>query len=304
MKQLLAVFFVSVATLSQAQYFEFGMFGGVSNYQGDLAPVAFKPSETHLAPGMFIKYNFNKFVSIKTSYYHGKISGYDSHYLDPFRQKRNLSFESNIDEISLFGEVYLTGYQPHKKKNLLSPYVFGGVGMFNFNPRAFYNGAWYDLQPLGTEGQGTNAYPDRKPYSLWQVCLPLGLGFKGSISPHWNAGVEFGWRKVFTDYLDDVSSTYVDKEILIAENGLMSWELSNRFDEVNGGVEWLKDDTYLRGDPTDDDWYFFCGFIVSYNLDPINTEMIGYRYYDDGKIFPFRGKRDAYKKMGCPGTPR
>ncbi len=287
-----------------AQYFELGIFTGVSNYQGDLAPVAFKPSETHLAPGVFAKFNFNKFAALKASYYHGKLSGYDSHYAEPFRQKRNLSFVSNIDEISLFGEINITGYQPLKRKNLLSPYAFLGIGMFHFNPRAEYMGEWYDLQPLGTEGQGTNAYPDREPYKLWQVCVPLGLGFKRAINEHWNVGVEFGWRKLFTDYVDDVSSTYVSKEILIAENGLLSWELSNRYDEVNDGVEWLKDDTYLRGDPADKDWYFFCGFIASYNLDPIIGAMTGFHYFDQTKNRKFRGLRDSRKRMGCPGAPR
>ena len=118
---------------------------------------------------------------------------------------------------------------------------------------------------------------------------------KRAINEHWNVGVEFGWRKLFTDYVDDVSSTYVSKEILIAENGLLSWELSNRYDEVNDGVEWLKDDTYLRGDPADKDWYFFCGFIASYNLDPIIGAMTGFHYFDQTKNRKFRGLRDSRK---------
>lgn len=282
-----------------AQYYEVGLFGGVSNYQGDLAPVAFNPVETHLATGVFAKYNFNKYFSVKASYYNGRISGDDSHYDQAFRQKRNLHFRSDIHEFSLFGEMNITGFQPHRHKNLLSPYVFAGIGFFHFNPQAQYNGQWVDLQPLGTEGQGTSAYPNRIPYDLTQLCIPMGLGFKGNISRHWNLGIELGWRKTFTDYLDDVSSTYVAKEILLAENGVLAWELSNRSDEINNGVEYLKDDQYLRGDPVDKDWFFFVGLIVSYNMDLVLEGLKKNQYYVKGNRF--KGRREGRKQMGCPG---
>jgi hypothetical protein len=299
MKQTFLFIALLSSFLLRSQYFELGVFGGVSNYQGDLAPFAFNPTETHLASGLFVKYNFNKYFSLKTSYYRGTISGDDSHYDQPFRVKRNLHFRSELNEFSLFGEMNITGFQPHKHKNLLSPYIFAGIGFFHFNPKAEYEGNWIELQPLGTEGQGTSAYPDRKPYALTQLCVPLGVGFKGNITRKWNLGVEFGWRKTFTDYLDDVSDTYVDKEILLAENGVLSWELSNRSDEINDGVEWLKDDNYLRGDPINKDWYFFVGCIVSYNMDLILEGLKKNDYYIEGKRF--KGRKEGRKQMGCPG---
>ena len=283
---------------TNAQYYELGVFGGFSNYQGDLAPFAFNPAETHLASGVFAKYNFNKFLAVKVSYYSGSLSGNDALYDQPFRVKRNLHFETAINEVAVMGEMNITGFQPHRHKNLLSPYVFAGIGLFHFNPKANFEGNWVELQPLGTEGQGTEAYPDREPYRLTQINVPLGIGFKGNISRNWNIGVELGWRKTFTDYIDDVSNTYVAKEILIAENGALAWELSNRSDEINDGVEWLKDDNYLRGDPTDKDWYFFTGFIVSYNLSLIQEGLRRNQYYVEGK--PYKGTRQARKKMGCP----
>ncbi len=297
--RLLIVLLLTISSPINAQYYELGVFGGFSNYQGDLAPFAFNPAETHLASGIFAKYNFNKFFAVKASYYSGALSGNDNLYDQPFRFKRNLHFETSINEVALMGEMNITGFQPHRHKNLLSPYIFAGIGLFHFNPKAYFEGNWVELQPLGTEGQGTSAYPERKPYALTQINMPLGIGFKGNIPRNWNIGIELGWRKTFTDYIDDVSNTYVAKEILIAENGALSWELSNRSDEINNGVELLKDDNYLRGDPTDKDWFFFTGFIVSYNLSLIQEGLKRNQYYLEGK--PFKGTRQARKQMGCPG---
>lgn len=273
-----------------SQYFEAGLWGGVSNYQGDLAEVLFVPSETHLAYGAFGKYNFNEWFSMKLGYYDGFISGSDRNARQPWKQLRNLSFISQIQEVSLLGEVSLLKFNPLAREHLLAPYIFAGIGIFHFDPMAWYQGIWYELQPLGTEGQGTSYYPNRKRYPLTQWTVPLGLGFKGSFAKHWNIGIEMGWRKTFTDYLDDVSSTYVSKEILLADNGPISWQLSNRTDEVDGGVEVLKDDSKMRGDPTRKDWYIFSGIYLSRNFDFVWRSKGVARY----------GRCDIPKNLGCP----
>jgi len=299
MRTVYIVLFLNIYCCGYAQYFEIGLFGGASNYQGDLAPVAFEPVETHLAYGYFTKFNFNRFLSLKASAYYGKISGSDVNSSDEWRVRRNLSFRSDIWELSAFGEVNITGLDPHARKKLLSPYVFVGFGVFHFNPQAYYLGQWYDLQPLGTEGQGTSAYPDREKYKLTDFSIPMGLGFKGSLSEHWNIAVEMGWRKTFTDYLDDVSSTYVAKEILIAENGELAWELSNRMDEtpLDPGLD--PDDTKYRGDPNDLDWYIFSGITISYNFGLLrwDTEKTEYKEGASGRK---NGLKSSRKKMGCP----
>ena len=291
------IIFLLTIIPSRAQYLELGIYGGVSNYQGDLAPVAFVPKETHLAGGGFMKYNFNKFFAVKASIYSGTISGDDANSKDRWNNLRNLSFKSNVSEISVFGEMNVAGFNPHYRDHLFSPYIFIGIGLYHFDPMAYYQGQWYHLQPLSTEGQGLKEYPDRHPYKLTQMSIPMGLGFKGSISRHLNVGLELGWRKTFTDYLDDVSKTYVSKEILVAEKGDLSWQLSNRTDEVNGGTEVLKDDTKYRGDPTDLDWYIFSGFIVSYNFDLLSWDQKKYKFKHKGD---FKGLRRSKKAADCP----
>ncbi|MFN0276328.1 MAG: DUF6089 family protein [Chitinophagales bacterium] len=303
MRSITTILLVCICSTGNAQYFEVGLFGGASNYQGDLAPFAFTPKETHLAYGYFTKFNFNKYASLKISGYYGEISGDDKNSKNEWRLRRNLSFRSEIWELSTFAEINLTGFDPHSRKKLLSPYAFIGFGVFHFNPQAFYEGQWYDLQPLGTEGQGTSAYPDRDKYKLMSFSFPMGLGFKGSITEHWNVALEMGWRKTFTDYLDDVSSTYIAKEILIAENGELSWELSNRMDETIYGEGFEPDDSKYRGDPDDLDWYIFSGITVSYNFDLLRWDLQKNTYKEDGNG-KTNGLKSSRKKMGCPKNLR
>lgn len=133
------------------------------------------------------------------------------------RYNRNLSFRSPIYELSLTAELHpielLSVFDPEKLPPRLSPYLIGGIGVFHFNPQANLNGQWIDLQPLHTEGEGFSEYPDRKVYKLNQLNIPLGLGVAYSISPKFNVRLEYINRKLFTDYLDDVHSTYIDPSL-------------------------------------------------------------------------------------------
>ena len=67
------------------------------------------------------------------------------------------------------------------------------------------DGQWYALQEPKTEGQGTTAFPSRKPYSLTQLSIPFGGGIKIGVSKDFNVIIEYGLRKTFTDYLDDIN---------------------------------------------------------------------------------------------------
>ena len=249
---------------ASSQKLELGVFGGLSNYQGDLAPVAFTLRETKPAYGFVARYNVNKFFTLRANGMYGRISGNDGKTLLEWRHIRNLSFETHIYELSLVSELHLFGYEDCGGKRF-SPYAYFGLGVFNFNPKTIYNGQWVELQPLGTEGQGTSLYPERQPYKLTQVSIPFGGGIKFRVGRGLNLSAEIGWRKTFTDYLDDVSLTYVDRDILIAENGLLSHNLSNRSGEVlPSPINRLNGEQ--RGDPTDKDWYLFGGLILSYTF--------------------------------------
>lgn len=299
MRRILLILFCFQFTLAYTQqYVEIGVFGGVSNYQGDLAPVAFVPRETHPAYGAFYKLNFNYWLGVRGSAFYGFISGNDDNSTQEWKNERNLGFQSPVQEASLVVELFLKKYNPNYRWNIMSPYVFFGVAGFHFNPRAQYQGVWYDLQPLGTEGQGNDYYPDRKPYPLYQLSYPMGFGIKGSISKEWNLGVEIGYRKTTTDYLDDVSTTYVAKEILLAGNGDIAWQLSNRTDEMNGGIEVLRDDHKYRGDDTNKDWYIFSGVTISRNIELKSWDSNKYKVSKNPKK---PGLRASKKKADCPG---
>jgi len=294
---LLIVFQLNIA-FSQVSFYEIGVFGGVSNYQGDLAPIAFVAKETHLAAGAFAKYNLTSIFGMKASVYTGLISGNDDNSTEYWKQQRNLSFQSRIYEASLMFEMNLAKYNPKYKYTILAPYVFFGAGFYHFNPRTRYEGIWYDLQPLGTEGQGLPQYPDRQPYNLTQYSFPMGFGFKGRVDKYWNIGVEMGYRKTITDYLDDVSTTYISKELLDEFHGEITWELSNRSDEVNGGIDVYKDDTKYRGDDTNKDWYIFSGVIISRSFEIKHWDEKKFKYKENAKK---HGLRKSKRKMDCPG---
>ncbi len=261
--KLLSVCLLLFSIEANAQTWELGAFAGVSNYFGDLAPIAFVMKETHSAAGGFIRYYPSKFLSLRLGLTYGVISGTDANALDPQLKARNLSFKSNILDMALVAEYNILGYDNYLQP--FTPYLFVGISGFHFNPRASYKGEWVYLQPLGTEGQGTSAYPQRKKYPLYQFSIPMGLGFRFALANLVNMGAEIGLRKTFTDYLDDVSTTYVDQMILTGENGALANALSNRSGELSGNPV-IHADGEQRGDPSNMDWFGFAGFTFSFTL--------------------------------------
>lgn len=131
------------------------------------------------------------------------------------RYNRNLNFRTSISEFSVLTEwhplfLFIDWETKDQDPPRYSPYLLAGVGFFSFNPQGQLGNRWIDLQPLRTEGQGFDEYPDRKVYKLQQTNIPLGLGIKYELSPILNLRGEFVYRKLFTDYLDDVSTSYID----------------------------------------------------------------------------------------------
>lgn len=248
------------------QNWEAGLFAGGANYNGELAPVdPVVLKETHIAIGAFAKYSLSDRIKLRGSITYGTISGDDANYNTPrLRKRRNLDFKSPIFEIGLLGEYHFLKINESFRKPTTTFYGVTGIALFNFNPKAKFEGEWVELQPLGTEGQGTAAFPDREKYSLTQISIPIGAGITHSLSEHLNIGVEVAFRKTFTDYLDDVSKTYAPKEALISRYGEVSYRLSNRTWETNN--EALDKENSRRGNPDTDDWYYFGGITLSYTF--------------------------------------
>ncbi len=172
----------------------------------------------------------------------------------------------------------LIGYNKSLNGRTWSPYIFAGASYFHFNPRTKLHGQWVELQPLGTEGQGTPEYPDRKQYSLWQFSLPLGGGLKIRLNQRWNANIEVTWHKTFTDYLDDVSTTYVEPEVLMRNYGATSVALANRTWEVQEEIRNFPPG-FERGNAQKNDAFVFAGVNVTYNIFMKNTSGIRCPWY-------------------------
>lgn len=280
MKQFFILLIAIMPITISAQHLELGVLAGISNYQGDLAPSSIKTSfgQTHAAFGGFVRYNVNNYVAAKFGVNYAKISGDDAVSDNSSRLKRDLSFESKVLEFGLIGEFNILGYQPYALEKVFSPYIFAGISLFKFNPTAELDGTRYDLHPLGTEGQGLEQFPDRKPYKLLDISIPMGAGVKYAINDKWNIGLELGVRMTFTDHLDDVSTTYVDDALILEANGEIAAALANRSGEPK-----FTDDG--RGNPNNNDWYFIGGLTISYN------------FLDNGLVGS-RGR--SGKKSGCP----
>jgi len=218
-KILFTLLYLSTPLLMNAQhnwarpYFEAGIIGGVSNYSGELVNSIMDVKHMHLAMGVFGRYNMNKYLTFRLQGVYGTVSGDDKDSKDLRNQFRNLQFRSPIIEVGVMGEFNLMGFNPVGHGKMFSPYAFLGISVFNFNPKARHfdpnrDGERVPLQPLRTEGQGLSTFPNRKAYGLTQVSIPLGLGFKFAVHSNLNIGFEVGFRKTFTDHLDDVGDTY------------------------------------------------------------------------------------------------
>ncbi len=293
-----ALLFVSLCFCSSklnAQWYEAGLMIGASNYIGDISPEGMAPEEYNLSFGIHGRYNYNKFVSFKAFFNKAQISGSDKHnsYINGLRQ-RNLSFRSTILELGVVNEFNLTPYHPRDDKTTV-PYIFMGISGFYYNPQAEFKGSWYDLRPLGTEGQ-ENLMANMKKYSSIGFAIPFGFGFKWNITQQINLGAEFGMRLAVTDYLDDVSGRYPDVDQLKTTDPLAA-TLSFRSPEfMPDPLENPQGE--MRGNPDTNDWYFIGGITLSINL----TDKYGMEWEEKFKQFskeestPFFGKKKKVVK--------
>lgn len=239
-----------------AQRSEVGLLGGGSYYIGDLNPTK-QFLMTRPAAGILYRYNFNPRFAFKGNFFYGTVAADDA--VSKFNKDRSLSFKSHVSDFSAELEFNFLPFVPGNSKFPWTPYVFAGISLFKFNPLGFYQGKWIELQPLHTEGQGTTIYPDRKPYSLTSFAIPFGLGVKYNFWRTYSLGFEYGLRKTFTDYLDDVSSTYADPRVLSSQNGPVAAYFGDPSktpgDITNIGMQ--------RGNSQNKDWYSFFGITIS-----------------------------------------
>jgi len=258
----LTLFLLFITGSIKAQYGEVGGLIGVSNYLGDLVPSEDYFLGTSFAIGATYQYNFTDRISVRGNLIWGQIHGDDQNSTyDSGRRQRNLDFHSHILEVSALAQINLLPFHPKRNFKPITPYGFLGIALFHFNPTTVYKGVQYYLQPIGTEGQGMDGYVAK--YSLVELSIPFGFGIKFCLSRHLNVSFEFGMRKTFTDYLDDVSGDYVPLKELRAGNGLLAANLSNQsYDQAGNQIE----KAFTPRGSVGKDWYTFMGVSVTYSL--------------------------------------
>lgn len=315
---LFTAFFFSETAYSQGLMFgnektrvEVGINVGPSFFLGDLGGNRGRGtrfvkdvnlSVTQVMKGLYATVYPNEWLGIRAAAQIGILEADDrliknngSHEL--YRKQRNLDFRSNIAEAYIAAEIYpltllyigIPDYKPRFK-----PYGVIGVGAFKFNPQGSLtdnngNVTWHDLKPLRTEGQGFEEYPDRKEYSLNQINIPMGVGVKYMLSERINISLELLLRKSFTDYIDDVSTTYIDPNLFDKYLSPADAIIARRIaDKVHGIVDpnlARNEPGVQRGNPTQNDSYFTTFLKFGIRLGP---------------VFENSFSRNAAKKMRCP----
>ena len=251
---------------------ELGINLGLSNYLGDLQEADVSFQQSGLAVGVFGRKNLSSMFALRANFNYARLHASDENasmkkYID-----RNLSFRTNVIEFGVGGELSALPFDRYNQFNSSrkryfnwTPYIFGGVHLFHFNPKARYQGRWVALQPLNTEGQNSS-FSSQPAYALTQICIPLGLGVKYQFANQFCIAVEIGARKTFTDYLDDVSGIYPDQAKLKQDKGQEAADLSWRGGELPQGVG-IDPSLSIRGNPANQDWYL------------VNTISISYKFY-------------------------
>jgi hypothetical protein len=204
-----------------------------------------------------VRIQLGKTFAFRTNFWYARLAGDDKYTRNRERRGRNLSFFTRIYEADAVMEVNV--YRSPDRKKIF--YVFGGIGYFSFNPKTRLNGQVYTLRDWGTEGQ--YAVAGKKPYDLHSVCIPLGFGYKFLLNKRSYLTVEVNSRRTRTDYIDDVSTRYVDPNLLIAAKGPTAFALADRnISDIPG----FSSPGSIRGDPKDNDNFFFFSFSYNYTL--------------------------------------
>ena len=254
-------------TLDQiVQEGEVGVSLGAAHYFGDLNP-KLRLNQPKIAAGLFFRKQFGEYVALRISGHFAQL-GYSDIYngYNTFMHTRNLSFNTNIWEIAAQGDFNFFKFVPGDIYHNFTPYITFGIGTFNYDPYAYYQGQKVYLRPLGTEGQGSSEYPNRKTYGSMALCFPVGMGVKYNVNSRMNVGFEIVYRFTNTDYIDDVSKTYAGAAAFPSlPNGTPSL----------AGI--MQDRSYVYGTPigiagrqrgysNQKDSYVMAEFMVSFNL--------------------------------------
>lgn len=239
---------------------ELGPTIGNMYYLGDLNPSK-QFYKQNLGVGLMYRYNVNARLTYRFNLLAGSVEAYDSDSKNEILRNRNLSFQSNIQELSGGLEFHYYKYQLGNKKYRFTTYMIVQAAIFHFNPTTMHNGDTIQLQPLGTEGQGTS-YGKKRKYFRYQPSIPIGLGAKFCLGKFTNINLDVALRKTFTDYIDDVGANYNVDPNAFGNSQSLAEDLSNRsLDNSRYGI---------RGNSSTNDWYVYYSASLTFRLGKTN----------------------------------
>ena len=266
-----------------AQNFHFSARLGIANYQGDLQAKRVTFKQGKFLGSLGAQYDLSEHFTARTYFTLSSLQADDKKGTSNM-QLRNLNFSTKLFEWELGVQYNILSLN----NSWFTPYVFAGVGLYHFKPfTRTEDGTKTFLQPLSTEGQGIVA--GKKEYKLTQFNIPLGIGATYAISEDIRVGLELGYRKLFTDYLDDVSSEYVDQGVLLAARGQAAVDLAYRGDEVGAGTYPAAKTN--RGGANEKDGYYYMALTVTVRS-----------FIDQYKRIAGLPSYHRDKKVGCPST--
>ena len=256
---------------------------GMTTYQGDLKAKSYSLSPARLFGSVGARYDLSEHFTSRFYLSLGALHA-DDKTGTAFMKTRNLNFYTRLQELEFSLQYNLFSLNT----KWWTPYLFAGVGIFHFNPYTYDTaGNKYFLQPLSTEGEGI--LPGVKNYHRTQLNIPLGIGAERALGENVRLGIEGGYRKLFTDYLDDVSSRYVDETVLLNAKGPKAVELAYRGGEVGAGP--YPPARTTRGSEQYKDGYLYITLTLSVRISlNKNKEMTGLPSVKRGK------------KVGCPAS--
>lgn len=242
--------------------FLIGVAAGTASYHGDLAQKYFNINSSGPMVGLFSRFSLSPYFDWRNQLSFGQIMADDAN--SDFYKERNLNFKTNIYEFASTVEFNFLPYGINKtnKEIYFSPYVFLGIGAFYYDPKATYNGQEIGLRDLQTENVN---------YNLLQPNIPFGMGIKFAWTDRLEVGFEVGYRRLFTDYLDDVSGKYPSFSQLENDRGLASAQASHA-QTYNNALP--AEPNSMRGDNHITDSYLFGNITFSYrffNIESCNS---------------------------------
>lgn len=240
---------------TKAQHFEMGVMLGGSNYWGDLAasPVI---GETKAAYGGFARLNLSSSFAFTANLINATISGNDNNF--DHQRVRNLNFTTALTEFSGIVEFNFKKFGVDVNEKRHSPYVFLGLAFTQYIPTATYNNIRFELRNVRTEDV---------QYGLFTVAIPMGIGYKWQFAKHAAFNWNLGFRRSYSDYLDDVSGVYPNNFAEIQrQKGFNLATATDPSAANNAGIP-ISERGYRRGNADFTDWYV------------VSTVSISWRFY-------------------------